>query len=57
MDYLGLFTAYHIAKLQDWISESGELYVDFDTHTLSMVPPILFAVWKTYDALFLSKLL
>ena len=30
MDYLGLFTPYHIAKLHDWITESGELFVDLN---------------------------
>jgi len=30
MDYLGLFTPYHIANLHDWIVETGELFVDLN---------------------------
>lgn len=30
MNYLGLFTPYHLAVLQDWITESGELFVDLN---------------------------
>ena len=30
MDYLGLFSPYHLAALHDWISQTGELYIHLE---------------------------